>query len=162
MKFKNIVVPESFTMFHATPNDFSTFKLGNTGKVSTIFGSENVKRYGIFFTPNKEFAKEFVKSGYLLTCRLERIKVLDLREGFPENVVETISRGTHSIEKYLYNIDNTWELFDGDNGDWFRKEVLSLGFDAVRFMEPDKTHKMQDVICLLINDNVKILDREII
>lgn len=162
MKFKNVNIPESFTVYHATLNDFSTFKLGTIGKVSTIFGSENVMRHGIFFAFDKNFAKEFIESGYVLTCRLENIKVLDLREGWPENVVETISRDNHSVEKYLYNIDNTWELFDGDDGDWFRKEVLSLGYDAVRYLEPNRIHKMQDVICLLRNDNIKILDKEII
>ena len=120
--------------YHGTDKKFDTFT-PQEGKVSTIFGTENVKRSGHFFTTDQDFANEFSKTGNTMRAYLKIDKPFDMRNGISTNMYNTVeSHGLHG--KWLLNGMDDWERFDGDDGEHFVNVLKKSGHDGAIINEP--------------------------
>lgn len=121
------------TYYHGTNKIFSEFDENKKGTISTIFGTEEVERYGIFFTEDLEFAKEFGQR--IIEVSLNLKKTLDLRNGFsPEDISVLNNVLNESWMEKLIPI-NAWEILDGEEGKYFVEKLKEKGFDSVLIKE---------------------------
>jgi len=116
-------------VYHGSDTTFDRFKQMR-GKVSTIFGAEEVKRIGFFFTPDQEMAREFGKN--VASVRLNLDKVIDLET---DATLEDKWERAGFNRKWLTSM-STWELFDGEDGEEFVAFLQKNGYDGAAFIEP--------------------------
>lgn len=128
---------------HGTPSQFDEFKQ-TSGRISTIFGTEEVTRHGFFFTQDRLFAERFAgPNGVIKEVYLKASKVLDLRNGFLNADMEQLARQGIS-ERYMLNLypSDAWEAFDGDNGEFLTQAMSACGYDCAIIVEPDDLGKL--------------------
>lgn len=119
--------------YHGSMNDFESFEDKKNGKISTIFGTEDVERTGFFFTKDLNFAKEFGCNVY--EVELSNKAPLDLTNGFKHEDVELFKdclseSWMESLKPLL-----AWEMFDGDDAKEIIKIITEKGYDSVIMME---------------------------
>jgi len=127
-------------MYHSTRGDISRFESGRpTTNNYGLLGDVEVKRAGIFVTPDADFSQEYLRSGdgqNVMQVYLKLEQPLDLREGLSEVDEEALEKGGVST-RMIHNIQNHWELFDADdNGkSEFVDALRELGYDGAIFNE---------------------------
>jgi hypothetical protein len=128
---------EAVTKFHGGDNH--RFIIGHGGKNSHTFGSYESKRYGVFFTDNKEFAEIYGEpKKFVLNIK----KTLDLDDGGSQNllyrfyeIVSRIDRNMRFTVSHILNYGPKWELFEEDIGKLFYKFLRKNGYDSAKFVE---------------------------
>lgn len=137
--------------YHGTKEPFEEFEQRD-GTVSTIFGSAKVKRIGFFFAEKPEFAAQFGE--HIMCCALHVNRWLDLRNGFPDTIVDQLVEIGVSAS-YLYSLptEETWEIFDGEDASFLIDKLVSLGFDGVIMLENHFEHHKQHVIYVVLDNN---------
>jgi hypothetical protein len=131
-------INEAVTKFHGGEN--SRFIIGHGGKNSNTFsGSYDTKRYGVFFTDNKDFAelygepKKFVLN-IKKTLDLDDNGSKDLLYRFYE-IVSRIDRNMMFEVNRILNYGPVWQLFENDIGKLFYKFLRKNGYDSAKFVE---------------------------
>lgn len=120
-------------VYHGTKAKFDTFK-NMGGTVSTLFGSEKVKRSGFFFSANEDTAKSFdtrnsanVMPVYLTIRNPADFTKFDVDKRLVEE------KGFNA--KWLGGTAS-WELFDGTDGEELVQALQELGYDGAYIDEP--------------------------
>lgn len=121
--------------YHGTDASFDTF-IPQTGKVSTVFGTEDVERQGHFFTPSLDFAKEYTKSGNVMKVYLKMHKPFDMRHGVSDTMYSTAEKHGLNPNWLISNHIDDWERFDGEEGKNFKDFLDSSGHDSAIIFEP--------------------------
>lgn len=126
-------------VYHGTPTDFTEFKR-TTGKNATLFGTEDVERNAFFFSDRRQFADEFAakqgNSGRVLELYLSMQNPADLRDGFPDAVVTALEeRGFNPNYFHTRDMDNIWEVFDGQDGAEIVAALKDAGYDGAILLE---------------------------
>lgn len=145
-------------VYHGTKADITKFDSQRNGVGSTIFGSYDVERHGIFITPVKELAEEFaqqgernIREGANVMMLYASIKnPLDMTEGYTSKLFDQIEEWGNKNDLDGYGLANSfreywgdWALFDKDNANDPKVMIdalKGLGFDGVKYYEP-KTDK---------------------
>jgi len=126
---KTVEVPD--VVYHGTNSKpFDRFKQTG-GKVSTVFGTEAVKRTGFFFAPDEELARDFGKN--VAKVKLHLDKVIDLEH---DTTLDDKWEAAGYNRKWLTSVE-TWELFDGEDGEEFVRFLQKNGYDGAAFVEPE-------------------------
>ena len=131
------VAKKPLTLYHATNGDFSTFEPGRPTINSHTFGQYETKRHGIFATPNRKFSHEFIDGskpgGNVMPVHMAIHHPFDLTQG-PDSEVDDLAQ--HGINpRWVYSKQNSWELFDGDDGANFVRGLKSAGYDGAYLHE---------------------------
>ena len=126
-------------VYHGTPTNFTEFKR-TTGKNATLFGTEEVERNAFFFSDHRQFADEFAakqgNSGRVLELYLSMQRPADLRDGFPDAVVTALEeRGFNPNYFHTRDMDNIWEVFDGQDGAEIVAALKDAGYDGAILLE---------------------------
>ncbi len=127
-------------LYHGTKHTFTSFRPTGTGTVSHAFGSYTTERHGMFFAESAEFAATFSEQGgdahggRVIPVYLRVENPLDLTTGISEEDEEALRREGVSI-RWLNNLHEYWEAFDGDNGARFVAALKNIGFDGVMLTE---------------------------
>lgn len=127
-------------MYHSTRGDISRFESGRaTTNNYGLLGDAEVRRAGIFMTPDAGFSQEYLRSGdgqNVMQVYLKTEQPLDLRGGLSEADEAALEKGGIST-RMVHNIQNHWELFDADdNGkSEFVDALRELGYDGAIFYE---------------------------
>ncbi len=126
-------------VYHGTDADFTAFTK-QKGSVVTFLDSEEVDRTGFFFTPNKEFAKVFSKSGRVLKCYLSIKNPADFttNEDF-ESFLEDLE--DEGVNRRWILTGDMWEKFDGEQGQEFVTTLIDMGYDGAKIDETDDDGK---------------------
>ena len=143
-------------VYHGTQSAPTTFKESRMGAASTIFGSYEVNRSGIFAAESKELAEEYAGQGEkptnqtIMPLYMALQNPLDTVDGYyTDEVWQKIEKAAEDIgaeNPYrvarhigdLWDRGELWQLFDGDNGLGAVSNVRLLktaGFDGVRILE---------------------------
>lgn len=138
-------------VFHGTQGDFDTFEVGRPTKNSTIFGSYDAKRTGVFFAEKKEFSDEFAGTGkdkkiletYLyIADPADLTNVYTLRDAF----LNTLDANGYNSRMLTNGNLETWELFDEENGGKeFVAALKKMGYDGAVITENDENREPQKV-----------------
>lgn len=117
-------------VYHGTDAKFDKFKqMGGT--VSTDISTDEVKRTGFFFTPDKVMAKEFGKN--VASVKLHVSRVADMTaDGMDNTIAKKWEDAGHEWDGWA----DVWEMFDGDEGEEFVAFLQKKGYDGVAFTEP--------------------------
>lgn len=141
--------------FHGTDeNPFEEFKQ-LPGKIVTIFGREPIERTGFFFTTSFEKAKKFGNN--VVKVSLDMQNPLDFTSTSSFAPVADILEKKGWNPKWLWNIE-TWEMFDGEDGKNFVKEIISLGYDSVIFEEPNVDDRGGRAFIVFSPQQIEILE----
>ncbi len=137
---------EPLVVYHGTSKKFTSFE-EKGGHVSILFSVIEVKRRGFFFTPNKDFARQFIteRTGYVLPCYLSIQKPADFAtnpdfEGFLEELEEA------GIRRRWIMTGEMWEKFDDDNGPFFVDALTKLGYDGAIIQEDNHKTKETELV----------------
>lgn len=123
---------ESNIMYHGTNQEFTRFEK-RTGKVSTVFGSEDVDRAGFWFTPDMKMAATFGKN--IITANLNIKRTADLTDyGFDPKIMDAWEAAGKNTR--WFTAVEAWELFDGEDGETFAKFLQDTGYDSAKITEP--------------------------
>lgn len=127
-------------VYHGSGQVFTEFK-NRGGKISTVFGSEDVERSGFFFAVDKDYASLFAEGATpnVLEVYLAIKNPIDLRNGILNDDAEALAaQGIN--DRWLYQLTRdpreAWELFDGDDGADLVKALRAAGYDGARIVEP--------------------------
>lgn len=120
-------------VYHGTSEQFSEFeRMG--GKVSTVFGVEDVDRNGFFFTASREMAVEFGEN--IVDAYLSIKNPIDLTNGFLDGDLKALADAgisesfmTSKYPRYM------WEIFDGSDGAALESAIKSVGMDGAIIVE---------------------------
>jgi hypothetical protein len=130
-----VVNPDGTPMvvYHSTDKQFDEFSLGVEATRSTTFGNYTTKSAGIFFSESKSDSEAY--GGRTIEAYLDIKYPLDLtREGTSVDqdfLDELEANGINP--RWFYYIQNTWELFDGEEGEALVEALSSMGYDGVTF-----------------------------
>ena len=146
---------EPLKMYHATSGDFNTFETGRPSKNSWAFGSWDTNRHGIFMTPDPQAAQQFLKENYnpnrsfnqyrlepgsnVMPLYLKVVNPLDLRPGsseVDEDFLAQIEKEGVNPRWVVNGVQDTWELFDDEDGEKFVAALKRMGYDGARLEEP--------------------------
>jgi hypothetical protein len=120
---------EQNVVYHGSPKDFDQFT-PTVGKNSTVFGSEEVKRHGFFFTPSKNVANDYAgEHGKIHHAVLDMKKPFDMRHCVSENMENDFEKAGGST-RWLHNHQEPWERFDGEDGEHFVSILKRAGYDS--------------------------------
>ena len=136
-------------VYHGTEENFQSFKehVGHNSSI-TIGASSDIQRSGFFFTPNKDFAKDY---GELKECYLQINKLWEFE---PDHVGELLN-DTNIEEDWITQYGELsspkwadpweeWKMYDGEEGKRFVNALRSIGYDGVLMQEPvHDEHKME-------------------
>ena len=118
-------------VYHGSDTTFDKFKQMR-GYVSTPISSEDVRRTGFFFTPDKEMAREFGKN--VASVRLHVDHVANLTDdGLDNSIAQKWEDDGHEWDGWKA----AWEMFDGNEGEEFVRFLQKNGYDGVVFTEPE-------------------------
>lgn len=142
--------------YHGTMNDFEKFEDQKKGKISTIFGTEEVKRTGMFFTKDLNFAKEFGCNVY--EVELSNKAPLDLTNGFKYEDVELFKDSLS--EKWMESLKPllVWEMFDGDDAKEIINIITEKGYDSIIMME-EADDRVVETTVIFNKDLIKITNK---
>lgn len=142
-------------LLHGTRYMFETFEQ-KPGTVSTLFGIEEVKRYGHFFTTDRMFAQAFAGSnGVIKEVYVRKGKSLDLRNGFLNKDIELLAANGISTS-YMFNLrpENAWEAFDGEDGEYLTDIMKKVGYTDSVLVEPDDFGRMVTTYVVLNAEDI--------
>lgn len=123
-------------MYHGTDAKFDTFK-PQEGTVSTILGTEKVKRNGHFFTADKDFAKEYSTKGTVMPVYLKMHKPFDMTHGISHDTYDKVESHGFNGKWLLSSHLDDWERFDGEDGTAFTDLLKhKMGHDSAMINEP--------------------------
>lgn len=151
-----LVNPDGSPMlvYHGTKRDFTRFSRSRPGVGSTMFGTYEVERHGIFVTPSAELANDFALQGErnkqtganVMPLYASIQNPLDMTQGYTDAVFNAIEKWGNDKDLNGYRIarnlgDNwgDWMLFDEDSGQdpaFLISMLKDLGYDGVKFYEP--------------------------
>lgn len=141
--------------FHGTKTEFNEFKVGVKTINATTFGEYELTRSAIFVTPVHEFAHDY--SGEETGSNIISVYV-NARNPF--NIINGMSGDQYDqVEsvgfnpKYIHNLQNWWELFDGEDGDLFVSCLKKLGYDSVIFPETSPHSETDSNVYALFSGN---------
>ena len=141
--------------FHGTRSDFNEFKVGIKTKNSTTFGEYELTRSAIFVTPNHEFAHDYSdeKTGSnIISVYVKAIKPFDITDGMTSYQYDELDSAGFNT-KYIRYLQNWWELFDGEGGDFFVSYLKKLGYDSVIFPETSPHSEIDSNVYALFSGN---------
>lgn len=149
---RQMTPPSPLTLYHATTApDFDAFRAHGTGKGSTVLGSYETPRQGIFMAEDPRVSDYFVQDnagGYLPGARVMPLhasiknpfyltddRISDML--YDETQVQKFSDAGVNL-KGLYNTPYRWEIFDAAPGseDDVVGALRKLGYDGAYFNEP--------------------------
>lgn len=141
---------EPLVLYHATDADFSTFNSSKEGVTSFgILGTFPTKRHGFFATSNPEFAHDFIDGKD--SAAAKNIMPLYMNLKNPMNLYDDYSRESAFDEiaaqginkRWMENMRDQWELFDGEDGRKFVEAARKAGYDGAIIAESDKNRETQ-------------------
>ena len=144
-------------VYHGTKTKFDKFEQ-TKGRVSTIFGTEEVDRYGFFFTKDLDYARSFASDGgHIIVADLHLTNILDLCNGFLDaDMVKLVEQGIS--ERYMCNVypEDMWQCFDGVNGEHLQHAIAAAGYDGVMLEESADERKYVKTYIVFDSNKIKI------
>lgn len=108
-------------------------------------GTVEVSRHAFFFSSDPRMSEEF---GHVHPYLVEPQKILNITADLSEEDAEQIRLAGLSPES-IDGMHDKWELFDGEPGQQFCDMIKSLGYDAVRYYEPDHSGTPRECLAAL-------------
>lgn len=154
-----VVNPDGSPMvvYHGTKRAPDTFTKSRTGSASTIFGSYEVERYGIFAAESADLAEEYANQGdrptdqTLMPLYMRIENPLDTVDGAYTNEVwdriekaaeEMGAENPYRVARMLgdaWGSGDVWQLFDSDgevnDAAWWVDLFKKAGYDGLRIQE---------------------------
>ena len=151
-------VPETpLTVYHGTDKEFDSFQTDReTVNDWGVFGPIATRRHAIFFAENPEYARTFARARGGNTVVAAHLSVKnpfymdneslsddygkaaeaydEARRGGDEEAVRQAREGFQRA-RWLYNLRDKWEVFDGDEGKAFVQGLRDTGHDGAFFEE---------------------------
>jgi ADP-Ribosyltransferase in polyvalent proteins len=128
-------------LFHGSPNGmFDSFDYDATGTTTCMGMLHKVKRHGFFFASDYSFAESFAtqsrnRKGTVMAVYLSLQNPLYMLESGlnQEDIEALVEQGID--RRWLQNragdpVD-TWEQFDGNDGEYLVNAIKNIGFDGV-------------------------------
>jgi hypothetical protein len=159
-------------VYHGTGSDFTEFKSGlPTADDWGLFGNIPTERHAIFFAEEKDFANEFAKardSKRVIPAYINSENPLVFDDAFDmyDELMDLKDPTDEQKEdrqtyKYIWNLREKWEAFDGESGkefvDWMRRK----GYDSAILSETGyglEGEPTQDVWAVLEPNQIKSAD----
>jgi len=159
-------------LYHGTGSDFTEFKSGlPTADDWGLFGNIPTERHAIFFAEEKDFANEFAKardSKRVIPAYINAKKPLVFDDAFDkyDELMDLKDPTDEQKEdrqtyRYIWNLRDKWEAFDGESGkefvDWMRRK----GYDSAILSETGyglEGEPTQDVWAVLDPSQIKSAD----
>jgi hypothetical protein len=159
-------------LYHGTGSDFTEFKSGlPTADDWGLFGNIPTERHAIFFAEEKDFANEFAKardSKRVIPAYINAKKPLVFDDAFDkyDELMDLKDPTDEQKEdrqtyRYIWNLRDKWEAFDGESGkefvDWMRRK----GYDSAILSETGyglDDEPTQDVWAVLEPSQIKSAD----
>ncbi len=159
-------------LYHGTGSDFTEFKSGlPTADDWGLFGDIPTERHAIFFAEEKDFANEFAKardSKRVIPAYINAEKPLVFDDAFDKydelmDLKDPTDKQKEDRQtyRYIWNLRDKWEAFDGESGkefvDWMRRK----GFDSAILSETGyglEGEPTQDVWAVLDPSQIKSAD----
>jgi hypothetical protein len=141
--------------FHGTKSDFNEFKVGIKTINATTFGEYELTRSAIFVTPIHEFAHDYSgeESGSnIISVYVKAQNPFDISNGMSGDQYDQVESVGFN-PKYIHNLQNWWELFDGEDGDLFVSCLKKLGYDSVIFPETSPHSETDSNVYALFSGN---------
>ncbi len=138
---RNITERRPKVVFHGTKNDFTVFESGRpTVNNYGFFGDVETTRNGLFFSDSPEQAASYAtdENGKPETGAKVLPVFLDLKSPVKldsNTNLESLAEETGVNSRWLNNVSNTWELFDGESGKAFVEGLKKAGYDGAIFKE---------------------------
>ncbi len=141
-------------VYHGTKGDFAKFDAKRMGTGSTMFGTYEVERHGIFVTQYAELANEFATQGdrhkqagaNVMPLYASIQNPIDMTMGYTNAIFDKVEAWGNAKDLDGYRIarnlgDNwgDWILFDDDGGQdpaFLIGMLRDLGYDGVKYHEP--------------------------
>ena len=129
-------------VYHGTTGDFSTFDPSKKGVTNFGWlGQFETQRSGFFATPNPDFANEIIegkedKGKNVMPLYMNIKSPADLTKGTADIADELQPLGVNP--RWVRNVRDTWELFDGRDGKIFTDALKKAGYDGAILNESDK------------------------
>jgi len=150
--------PETpLTVYHGTAEDIESFQVGrDTVNDWGVFGPIATKRYGIFFAENPEYAGTFARArggGVVIPVHLaiknpfymdsqslsddygKAAEAYDKARGGDDEEGILRARKDFQRARWLYNLRDRWEVFDGPGGREFVQWLKDGGHDGAYLEE---------------------------
>ena len=134
-------------LVHATRNSFDRFEVGRETINSGTFGDEVTQRHAIFLAESPELSNQYVSDS---TGRvLKGGRSIPVFASIKSPIDLTRSTDMYALGeelgingRWLQNVQNHWELFDGADGKAFVEASKKAGYDGVIFSEtgPDRVN----------------------
>lgn len=160
-------------LYHGTDKSIDNFSSSRMGKSSNIFGTWEIKRYGIFLSEDVELAKEF--GSHIVSVYAKCYDPLDLRKSLTdaefntiESFVNTKGGNGFAFARFIdkrSTSSNTWKLFDEDEGYEPGKMIKifkEMGYDGVLINEPSEKHLSSTVWVLFDPEQVWIINQGVV
>lgn len=135
-------------LFHATDQDFAEFQVGReTNNDMGLLGNIQVRRNGIFATPQVDFAEGYLKQdpqgartvGHVMPVFMAIQEPLDLRDrkALSSLLDDARDRGVDLPWDFIENIalEDMWRLLDDSLGEKIVRLAREAGHDGVRMHE---------------------------
>jgi len=127
-------------LYHATNADISAFEIGREGVNNYgIFGDVKTTRSGIFASPQRKFAQEYLRDGQgknVMPIYMALQNPLDLRNNLMEIDALKLRNSGVSIHEFFIS-SNSWEMFDNDadGKNSLVSGIKKAGYDGVIISE---------------------------
>lgn len=130
-------------VYHGTKADISKFEIGRPSINTWAFGEWEVRRHGVFASPEKGFSTRYATTGdnttgaNVMSVYLKIENMFDFTKGahgLSDALWNTLEHAGLNM-KWLTNLDNTWEAFDNEDGAQFVEILKNIGYDGVRMYE---------------------------
>jgi hypothetical protein len=155
-------------LYHGTNKPISSFSSHRMGNSSNVFGSWQIKRYGIFLAEDEKLALEY--GSHLIKCYGACFNPLDLRKEISDSLFNTLEHhveqkygnGFHFARFILRHAggSHTWALFDEDEGyepEFMIKVFKEIGYDGVIIEESSENVNNTKTWVLFDPDQVWII-----
>lgn len=145
-------------VYHGTNQPVEAFQTGRKTVNTWTFGESETTRHGIFFAENRDFAGTFAESRgetganvIPVYLKIENPFYMDqqglsdfyaksaegldkARAGGDEAEIKK-AQGEFNRARWLYNLQDTWEVFDGEEGKAFVSWLKANGYDGAFIQE---------------------------
>lgn len=151
-------------LYHGTNKPIDKFSPHRMGKSSNVFGTWEIKRYGIFLAEDEKLAHEF--GPHIVSVYARCYDPLDLTKGIRDATFNTMqdyvdSKGADGfsfarfISKHAES-SKTWKLFDEDEGNdpgYMIDIFKGMGYDGVIINEPSESDNISNKVWVLFDPN---------
>jgi len=130
-------------VYHGTKADISKFEIGRLSKNSWAFGNWDVRRHGVFTTPNRDFSGNYATQGSdtsganIMSVYLKIDRLFDFTKGaygLTDEQYNALQSAGLSM-RWLQNRTSEWEAFDNEGGAHFVEVLKKLGYDGAKIYE---------------------------